>query len=743
MDGCHEMALDHLKPHIRKMFENCNIALLEFAEKAQSNTSQIRFMEAGSIIKKNRTTIETLFYQELKQGFTHFKRSCNHVTAAGQPDPHGKGSSEAQLTLISKEDTDIQVAIQNMVSSASLGSTHELTEIKQRLAVLNNGRKLHESQIPAGPDALARAFHKAVEELVLEHKSKLIVYLLFDKFVLSKTYPMYEKYNERLQKAGLLQNLKYEACKNPNTPQPRRKTQQQSPQSTGCNPLPADHHSSGSGKTLGDDLIDGILDLMSRKTPDSGHTPAIPVPRSELVSAIHSVQQDNGNGDQPNQTLLTPTEVAAGNQAIDNMVANLSAEREQLFQVIDRRRLPSADTQVIELVGMMFEYMLNDDEIPNAAKAELSRLHTPYLKVAIIDKTFLTDDSHPAHELLNSLAQASARWVFEDHLDRGIFPCIRKIIARIILDFNNDLTIFTEELDTLNNNLHDLDNKAVVTEKYTRQAAEGKEKLKLARLCADNEIEATVSNHNIPGAIRQMLGDVWRDKLVFIYLREPDADQSNSWELATQTIESILWCVEPRTTTEERASLQEQHKEVYEQIGQSIDTLSAYGTSDALSELSLIRQYMEAAINDTDLSAAPVIENQETAHTTAQQDSTTVIDQKEEPSGSHNDVDELTPETTATMAELDTVPFGTWFRIQKDAKYAPVHLKLSWYSQISGNYMFVNSMGIKVSVMKHRELANLLVSGKAEIMTREQRPLIRRAMEKIRRMLGSEQAART
>jgi len=744
MDGCHEMALDHLKPHIRKMFENCNIALLEFAEKAQSNTSQICFMEAGTIIRKNRETIETLFYRELQQGFTHFKRTCNHLTATGQTDPHGKDSSEAQLTLISKEDTDIQVAIQNMVSSASLGSTHQLTGIKQRLAVLNNGRKLRESQIPAGPDALTMAFHKAVEELVLEHKSKLIVYLLFDKFVLSKTCPMYEKYNERLQKAGLLVNLKYEASKNPDTSQPRRKTEQQSAQGTDSSPLATGDHSSDSGKTLGDELIDGILDLMSRKNPDSAHaTPAMPVPQSELVSAIHRVQQDNGNGNELSQTIPASAEVEACNQTIDNMVANLSVEREQLFQKIDRRRLPSADTQMIELVGMMFEYMLNDDAIPNAAKAELSRLHTPYLKVAIIDKTFLTDKNHPAHELLNSLAQASARWVFEDHLDRGIFPCMRKIIARIILEFNNDLTIFTEELDTLNNSLHDLYNKAVVTEKYTRQAAEGKEKLKLARQCADSKIEETISNHDIPGAIRQMLGDVWRDKLMFIYLRDPDADQSDSWELATQTIASILWCVEPRASTEDRVLLQEQHKEVYEQIRQSIDTLSAYGSSDAESELSLIRQYMEVAINDTDLSVIPAIENRESAHATAQQDCAAVIGQKEELSGSCHDVDELPPETTAKMAELDTVPFGTWFSIQMNANYAPVHLKLSWYSQISGNYMFVNSMGIKVTVMKQRELADLLVSGKAEIMFEEQRPLIRRAMEKIRRMLGGEQAART
>ncbi|MEN8204899.1 MAG: DUF1631 domain-containing protein [Pseudomonadota bacterium] len=743
MDSCHEMALDHIKPHIQKMFENCNIALLEFAEKAQSNASQIRFMEAGTIIRKNRASIESIFYQELKQDFTHFKRLGNHATTTRQTDPSGTGDSKEQLTLISKEDTDIQVAIQNMVASTSLGSTQELTGIKQRLAVLNNGRKLRITQIPAGPEALARSFHKAIEELVLEHQSKLIIYLLFDKFVLSETCPMYEEYNERLLKAGLLQNLKYEARKNPNTPQPRRKTEQQAPQSPNNNPSAADDRSTSSGKSLGDELIDDIIGLMSRQNPDTGHTPTNPVPQIELVSAIHRVQQDSGKTDELDQTALTPAEVVAGNQTIDNMIANLSAEREQLFQGIDRRRLPSADTQMIDLVGMMFEYMLNDDGIPNVAKAELSRLHTPYLKVAIIDKTLFTDNSHPAHELLNSLARASARWVYEDNPDRGIFPCMRKIITRILHEFKDDLDIFTELLDILNTSLHGLDNKASVIEKYTRQAAEGKEKLELARLRADTEIKGTVSKHNVPGAIRKMLGDVWRDKLVFIYLREADADQSDIWELATQTIESILWCVEPCSTTEERAVLQKQHKEVYKQIRQSVDTLRAYGTSDTASELSLIRQHMEAAISTADLPAAPAIKDDEPAHTSTQQDNTAAIDQKKERSGSHNDVNELTPETKAAMAELDTVPFGTWFRIHKDAENTPLRAKLSWYSQLSGNYMFVNSMGIKVAVIKHRELANMLVSGEAEIMVEEQRPLVRRAMETIRHMLGSEQKTET
>ncbi len=53
--------------------------------------------------------------------------------------------------------------------------------------------------------------------------------------------------------------------------------------------------------------------------------------------------------------------------------------------------------------------------------------------------------------------------------------------------------------------------------------------------------------------------------------------------------------------------------------------------------------------------------------------------------------------------------------------------------------MFVDSMGIKIAVKKRPELIALLVSGQVKIMNGNQRPLIQRAMETIRRMLGNEQ----
>jgi hypothetical protein len=753
MDDCHEMARKHLAPYVGKMFENCNLAMLEFADKAESNTSQIRFMEAGNIIRRNRDNIESSFFASLQQGFTRFKQACNRHGTHSQPATFNTDISEDQMTLISKDDTDIQVAIQNMVASASLGSTLELTGIRQRLSVLSNGRKLEENQIPAGPHALASAFHKAAEGIVLEHESRLIVYLLFDRFVLSNTAALYEQYNNKLLKAGLLQNLKYEARKNPNTPQKKptvSNNNQQFSSETGGN-------GQGPGQSLGDELFDSILSLMSQRNPHINHKPANPVQQTEIVSAIHAVQQKLDNRD----TQASPDQSSEQvKHSVEHLVANLSAEREQLFNGVDRRRIPVADTQVIDLVGMMFEYMLNDADIPNVAKAELSRLHTPYLKVAIMDRTFFSDNEHTAHILLNELAQAGAHWVFEEAPERGIFPCIRKIVARIIFEFVNDLNIFNELLETLRSNIDDLEVKANRIEEHSRQAAEGKEKLELARLCADTAITELVKKYTVPAAIRQMLGDTWNDKLTFIFLREPNADQSDSWRLALQTIESILWCTEPKTKTEEQAALRECSLDTHKQIQQSLDTLSAYGASDIAADMSLVRAYTHAAFSsllpgsseNSSLEEAVADEaggfdqgdcpaaNDNPPPRQAGIFAEYMTDQADEQTDTPSGEDTINPETITAMEALDTVPFGTWFMLRMDEEQPAIQAKLSWHSHISGNYMFVDSMGKRTAVLHRGELVRLMISGRAETIEPAQRPFVQRALEKIRRVLGGEKA---
>ncbi len=763
LDDCHRLVLTHLHALMKRMFENSDTAFMEFIDKAQSSSSQIRFMEAMTIINKNRSHVEEIFYRHLGKGFKEFN-NLKYTTKLAAAE------KSAPLSLVSKEDSDIQVALQNMTSSAALGSTHTLYAIRQRLAVLNDGRKLEEDQVPTGPACLANAFHLAAEELVLDHETRLVVYMLFDKFVLSRTSLLYDEYNQRLLKAGLLPNLKYEVRKHPVS------AQQQSGSGGTGGTASGDTGTGGSqggadSQSLGDELFNNILQLLSRRdrqvheaAGDADHATgdnvvSSPLPRTEVVSAIHQLQLRRHTDTAGSVGNVKVSDGAQHDKhLVKTMLAQLSDERERLFTGIDRRRLPSADTQVIDLVGMMFEYMLNDENLPNVAKAELCRLHTPYLKVAIIDKSLFTNARHPAHELLNTLAGAGTKWVFENDLTRGIFPTMRMVIQRIIEEFENNIEIFGELLELCRNNLRDLENKATAIEQRTRQAAAGKEKLELARACAASAIESRVTGRNVPGKLRKILGDAWLDKLMFIYLREPESEYSTTWSLAIQTIENIVWSVEPRTSDKAREELRGKLPTLRRKIERAFEMLDAYGASDNASQLALIQEMQDAALlaPAAEISTQVPVTDQEVtgkADVVAEQpgtDSGTVekntagdrpvatdkpvpaMDKKQ----AGTDVKRLSPKVKKALAQVDEFAFGSWFSFNEDEKTSPVRLKLSWFSQMSGNYMFVDSMGIKAAIKHRVELATLLANGKVRIISSEKQTFIQRALEAVRRMLS-------
>jgi hypothetical protein len=739
LEECHKMVRSYVRPHLQKMFENSNLAFLEFAEKAQSSASQIQFMEALTVIQKNRLQVEEVFHREIGSSFAHFGDAMPQHS-------HDKPADESPLTLLSKEETDIEVAIKNMTSSATSGASSELYALRHRLAVLNHGMKIEYENIPGGPFCLATAFNLAAKELLLEHETKLIVYMLFDKFILSRLAPLYKKYNERLLKAGLLPNLKYEVRKNPVTGkmeptsadagadagQPAANQPQAAPG------MPAGQPGAGP-QSLGDELFGNIMNLLARRDGGSAtgeNSPAIknPLPQTEIVTAIDSVQHTAPvAGITAEQVATIQPGTDEHKTIISTISERLTAERKQLFKGIDRRRMPAADTQVIDLVGMIFEHMLKDEDLPNVAKAELSRLHTPYLKVAIIDKRFFSDNTHPAHELLNTLANAAARWVFEDDLERGIFPALRHTIQRVIDEFANNIELFSELLGSFNRSLNELIDRASAIEERTRQAAAGKEKLRMARNQAANAIEASVAGHNVPATIRKLLGDVWLDKLMFIYLREPEAENSASWRLAVQTIDDVIWSVEPRVTEESQAELLGKLPVLRTRIEQAFQDLETYGSGDSQAHLQQISALQDEALHPP-ADEQPVTEDTpiDEAAGPGTDDATEVEADSDVP---EPEEEALAPEVQAGVDRLKQVAFGTWFYIQETRNTHPVRVKLSWYSKMSGNYMFVDSMGVKSTVWQQNELAIMMADGRARIIEDTKSPFLKRALTAIRHIL--------
>ncbi len=85
---------------------------------------------------------------------------------------------------------------------------------------------------------------------------------------------------------------------------------------------------------------------------------------------------------------------------------------------------------------------------------------------------------------------------------------------------------------------------------------------------------------------------------MFIYLREPESETSDSWNLAIQTVESIIWSVEPRTTEEALDELRDNLPEIQKHIVQAVETLHAYGNNDTEPQLALIRDIQEAILHE-------------------------------------------------------------------------------------------------------------------------------------------------
>src|SRR5690606_29141938 len=110
-----------------------------------------------------------------------------------------------------------------------------------------------------------------------------------------------------------------------------------------------------------------------------------------------------------------------------------------------KQNINQVDEDVINLVSMMFEFILEDRSLASPMKAQLARLQIPMIKVAIADKSFFGKGGHPARRLLNEMATAALGWQDTGDEARAKDTFYQKIdhtIERILNEFTKDIGIF-------------------------------------------------------------------------------------------------------------------------------------------------------------------------------------------------------------------------------------------------------------------------------------------------------------
>jgi len=743
VQSCRKLVMNRLAEHLTGVFAQVDDTLFECAEKAENNQVQTLFFDNMREIRKQRPHIERSYHQQIAQNFSDF------LEGKLKPPPSTTELDAEQMALVQNEDYEESLQVTNMVSRVKARCAQPLFALEQRLALLNNGQKLGEDINPFGPQMIAQAFRDALTPCPFPLRIKVILYTLFDTHIMQSLDSIYAALNQRLIEAGVLPNLKYSAQRNSQArPKSPTSATTETPQETHsgadrntANPTPTQPGASTysasntdlSGPPPNDplELLGSLAALLGEHrqrdldAPLLGGTRSIAsfTPReatstysaSALLDALNRMQQQSAND--LSQRLSRP-------QQVEGLKADLQQQLEAHSELPGQQKVSDQEADVIDLVGMLFDFILDDDNLPDTCKTTLSHLHTPYLKVALQDKALFTQHHHPARRLLNAMAQAGVLYGGEGD-ERGLLAKMQWVVERVIHDFFGDLQLFEGLLEEFNEFVATLRHKVELRERRAVEAAKGRDKLLGARQHAVEVIAKSLTDRQPPTIIRNFLELTWADVLVFVLLR--NGERSPEWQRACEAAEQLAWS---GTLLDDagRERLQKLRVPLLEDLRKGLELLGGYhedGIRRLLQDLVACQHAVQAKQPLVAAKLTPNLPESPLGAMLGEDAALATLAPREST---------LSARAQALIKELSHIEFGTWFEFVNGQQVRT--LKLSWFSPTTRNYMFVDQSGQRVAIKPITQLASEMEQGLARIVTPERgAPLVDRALTAIYRVL--------
>ena len=737
-------ALKRIQGLVATLFENIDDALFDLAEKAENNAVQTQYFDCMREVRKKRQLVERMFQEQLSKIFNDF--------AAGKLQPvkaEGGSHSGGDLSLVEDTELEESLAIASTVAKAENRLSRLLFAVNQRLSVIRGGAKVEDSTNPIAPAPLCQAFRLAMREFDLNVQAKLIVYKLFDRYVMSGLDALYDEINAQLVQAGVLPQIRHML---PNAG------------GRGMRPMPAATGQVGPG---GSDAQAGDLVDNSYQAYPQNYDPAAAQLQAEIYNTVrsllasrrpHVAPGEQTGGYMPGMSLpsIAPTDLLSALTLLQNQAmmaqshASTVADAAQAVQQIKQELLEQAsklhgegkahvagaDEDTIDLVGMLFEFILQDRNLPPQMQALLGRLQIPFLKVALLDKHLFAQKSHPARQLLDTMAQACMGWSEESDRDHRLHDKVKQTVESLLKDFDDDLGIFDRTRTDFEIFLESNKKRADLAEQRAAEATRGREKLHSARRISAREILKRVEGKQLPDIVHNVLTRPWANYLVLTLLRQ--GEDSNEWRQALRFADEFVWSAEPKTTDAERTRLKGLLPPLEKNLRHGLATV-AYHENDVkqlMHELNafygniLSGEQPSRASAGVDEQGAPMLDIVSKAAATAAAVDSPVEEEivlraeahEHAPEANYADDDEC-------LKQAREMKVGTWVEFTDANTGAKERAKLSWISPISSKYLFVNRKGLKVSDKTMFALAAEIRRGGAVVL--EEVPLFDRALDAI------------
>jgi hypothetical protein len=704
--SCRTHVSDTLPRLLQELFEHVDDELYQLADKSASDVLQTLYFDAMRELRKLREPIEQSFLHDQLARYDEF-----WLHALPGQDATSAVETTDELSLVDNDELEENLAVSGMVSKAENRYHRELFAINMRFAQLVGMPDLTTRQNPVGPFSLAEGFREAMRQWGGDLGVRLVVFKLFDRYVMGYIGGLYDDINDAMVAAGVLPKIVQRVRRNPVAPSVQRARDESNAtvaaeaaaEEAQAEEISQEQVLSMLGQLLSLRRDHGARNLYSRRLPGSGDAKYMQLPSvasNELLDALHSLQRD-ASAEAP----VSPQEIY---QLQNEMLVSLGRQLDMGTPEAPAKRLNQVDQDLLDVIGMLFDFILDDRNVPDAMKALLGRLQIPMLKVAVLDRSFFGNKQHAARRLLNTLARAAMGWVDDgDRSAKSLYGRIESAVGRVLSDFNDDIGLFALVLDEFSNFVDREARGAEVAEERINQVTRGQEQLLIARRrVAEVLNQFRVEQPDLPPAVVNILREGWHDVMLLAYLRE--GEESIAWKDAFKAVEELIWSVQPKVEAAERQRLLKAIPDLLKRL------------RDGLNNISFDQHRAGQLFKDLQASHIAALRG-------------------ESDPGDAEAVDELVPEEVAlsVAAEPEVIEddcydkaaalqVGQWLEWQRDDTW--VRGKLSWRSQVTSACIFVNRKGMKVAEMLVNDIAVLFRAEQARVLDDLNTPLMDRAL---------------
>ena len=704
---------DELERHLTETLSDFEQQLFRLSEHARNPALQAGYLQTLRTLRMNSSDLVPRFMAGLEASLAAMGRET--PTTPSEPAP----VSFHRLSLVEEAEMDEEAVLRDIAVRQESRASLTLHLLGQRFGVMAGAPAFDAERMPLGPRSLCRIMREASQSLQLPLESRLLLYRLFDRRVMSAYPQLVEMLNVTVAADGILPSLTFIPIRVRPTAVGELEAAASSAAAAGksrrrrgsgaATPGPRTHtgwlgQADGeAGKEdaqafdLLQELLSGRRELIGKLRPDRRKADREQLETTDVVSALGGMKD----------------------AAVSGNIRNLLDIKQALLVQMRQERghaasLSLQDSDTFELLDMLYTQIQREVRGDTAASQLLRKLQLPLLRVALQDRGFFVRAQHPARQMLNAVAESGARWLDDDDVDPQLLEPLHRAVDEVVRNYDGDNDAFDASNRDLQMQLQVLARKAEMAERRHVEAARGKEKLEIAKRQAAETISGIVGEQRLPKFVRALLNQAWADVLTLTLLRQ--GMESPEWQQQLDSTRRIVascghgGSADPGLAGHIEAALAKvgYHAEEAAAIARRLTSSLDEDEDDPASRTELTMRLKARVRLGEDGGAAPPLE-----------------------------LAPRSPDEQAHYDQLRVMPYGTWIEFTTNQQGDVVRRRLSWYSPVTDKALFVNQRGQRVGEQSLDSVGRMLAHGHARIVAADRGRLIDRAWQATLNVLRS------